>query len=243
MDLAIKEATGADLSTWREFEATLEKVSSMTSGLKIGYTLLSQELALLEKKGLQFPAINTRKLYKQIAKLSDQVLKLNYAYMYTQNLTAGIQPSKQFPGDIDIVLNEAAAAELGPDQVERAKLTLNKIPEQENLGIHPLIIAGVAVVALVVGAVVTVSALNNRAEKYKAEIEKGRQQLEKAALANPGVLPDYTALRATEQHKQAAAWMDRLLGPGAGKALTGGILGIGFVLVGVFVLFKMMDRK
>lgn len=243
METNIQEVQGPALQAWREFESTLEKVSSQVSGLKIAYTLLAEEKAAAEKGGVQFPRIDTRKIFKKIAALSKKVTALNFAYMYTQTLTAGVQASQQFPGDLDIVIRKDTADTLGKSRVKDATVNLSEKAIQENLEGIPLVVAGVAVVALVVGAIVTVSVLENRAEKYKMQIEKGRQQIEKAALRNPKALAAFTKLRATENHKQGQAWIDKLLGPGTGKALTGGVLGIGLLLVGGFLLFKYMEKK
>ena len=189
MKESLQQARGADLKAWREFEAGLEALSSKVTGLKIAYTLFASEKAAAERGGMQFPAMDTRDIFKQLSKLSDLALGLNYAYLYTQTLQAGIKSSKKRPGDIDIILTEAAAQELGPAQVERATVKLKKISSE--LGIAPVVIvAGVAVVALVVGAVITVSALRSRADKLQAEIEKGRQAIERSALKNPEALAE-----------------------------------------------------
>jgi len=246
MEASLQQARGADLKAWRRFEADLEALSAQVTGLKIAYTLFASEKAAAERGGMQFPAIDTRDIFKRLSKLSDQALGLNYAYLYTQTLQAGIKRSKKFKEDIDIILTEAAAQEIGPKQVERATVKLKKISSETAgpLGVAPVVIvAGVAVVALVVGAVITVAALRSRADKLQAEIKKGRQAIERAALGNPAALAEYRKLRQTENHAQGEAWIDKLLGPGAGKAITGGILGLGLALVAAWILFKYSERK
>jgi hypothetical protein len=233
------QASGELLQQWQEFTQGLKQVTDHLAAAKLTFNLYFRDVKKARQLGVTIPRSSLiDAMYKAVEQLDRQVLALNTAYAYTQSMRAGIAHSSQQAGDINLVANPGLLS-----QAEIQAATVDLKPDAGELGLHPLIIAGLAVVTLVTGAIITTKVLDYRAKTLQTEVEKGRQEIEKQLLTKPAVLPQWTQYKQSQQTKQTEAWIDQLLGPGSGKALMGGVLGIGFLLVGGFLIMRYLEKK
>lgn len=147
--------------------------------------------------------------------LKNQTDKLSMAVMLLRTYRAGL--SIRSDGDFDIVAEKDVLSEHVKDAA-----TLNGLP---------WIIAGsVAVVALVVGAIATVKALNYQGKKIDAAARNAEREIEKKILAKPELIEPYAQYRETIKENKTHGLIDKIFGKGAGRDILSGVGGVLLVL-------------
>jgi len=230
-----------DVNQWNRFKGDLESLNYSIARLKLKFELLDSTTEFTHSHGLPFLTTAMQNIFSAIEALDLQARALNAAYAYTQSLTAGAQPSRKYPNDFDIVVQEGV---LTSDQIKDATVDLDALNKPPfNLGIAPFVIyAGVSVVALVVGAIATVSIMGAKEKEIEAEVDKLQIELEKKIAENPETLPAWTEFKQSQQ-KDTRGLIDKLLGPGSGKAIIGGAGGIVVLLVVGYLVMEMFKKK
>jgi hypothetical protein len=133
-------------------------------------------------------------------------------------------------GDLNIVAPESLASKWAPYKVASSTL-----PEYQTLGVAPLIVLGVVVVAIIAG-VVTVNTLGAAyANKIDKDLAIANRQAEIHFCTDPNSAT-CLAWQAREKKtdvKETKSAIDWLLGKGAGKSIGAGIgvaIGVGLLL-------------
>lgn len=227
---------------WGRFEIELEALNRRLVGLKALLTVIDDTVGFALQNNIPVsigqPII--QRWIDRIMPLASQAERLNTAVMYTQIYGAGVQPA--YDGDFDIVIPPG----LPEAQLNAATVSLESLKPRldgPQLGIAPLLIyGGIAVVALVTGAVSTVALMNMLSKDIEGEMQLAQIDLEKQIAANPEILPEWTEYKKTVQ-KESRSIVDDFLGPGSGKAILGGAATLGALLIGGYFLMKAFDRK
>jgi hypothetical protein len=145
-----------------------------------------------------------------------------------------IQPTAD-GSDLDVVAPASLASKWEP-----YKLNAGSVPEYQQLGIAPIIVAGIAVVAIVAG-IVTVSTIGDvYANKLERDLAIANRQAEIHFCADPNSATclawQARAKRADMKESQSA--IDWLLGAGAGKKIGAGVAIAGVIALAVWALGK-----
>lgn len=228
-------------TTWNRFKADLESLNYNVARLKLKFTLMDETGLWAHNNGLPLFTTEVNTIFEKIVALDKQAQAINTAYSYTQSLIAGVRNSDMYPGDFDIVAPEGA---LNSQQIQQATVDLDALNKPPfNLGIAPIVIvAGVAVVALVVGAIATVSIMSAKEKELETEVDKMQIELEKEITSMPELIQDWTEYKRVTQGKTRGL-IDNLLGPGAGSSILSGAGGIAALLVVGYFAMKWFEKS
>ena len=229
-----------DSGQWNTFKDDLEGFNHSMARVKLKFHLLDTTVDFAGRHGISFDSKLMGEWYKAITVLDTQARAINIAYSYIQSMNAGSRPSTD-PADFDIVAKQGY---LTSEQVDQATVNLNALNQGPfNLGIAPFVVAGgVAVVALVVGAIATVTIMSSKEKQIEAWIDNSELELEKLLIANPAILPLWTEYKESTQATTRGA-IDDLFGTGTGKSILAGAGGLVLLLVGGYFVMKMLDKK
>jgi len=234
--MQLKQLPGAQ---WNEFTRILEQATARLIAVRIKSANLIQNVAFAGQYEIQ-PSINMDAVINDGTILASNINKLQTAVAYTQTMEAGTKESGT-PGDFDIIVIEG---QLSQAAIDAATVRLTSQQTDPSLGVAPLLIYGaVAVVALVVGAITTVSVLNYQTEELDAAITKGQQDLENKILAKPELIEPYMNFKRATKQGDNLALVDRIFGSGSGQSILAGIGGVLAALAIGYVVFKAMDTK
>jgi len=229
-----------DLRQWSKFVSELETFNYSMARLKLKFEILDSTAEFAQANGLPFLAMDLGDMFAKIHALDMQAKAINAAYAYTQSLAAGARPSASYPGDFDIVVKEG---NLTPEQISAASVNLDALNKPPfTLGVAPFVIwAGVAVVALVVGAIATVSIMSAKETELETEIDRMQLELENKIADRPELLQPWTDYKMSQQG-QARGIIDDLLGTGASKRILGGAGGIAVLIVGAWIAMQFFKK-
>jgi hypothetical protein len=135
--------------------------------------------------------------------------------------------------DLDIVAPQDLASKWEPYRVNAGA-----VPTSSDLGIAPLIVLGI-IVAVVVGGIITVTALTDSySKKVDKDIEIATRQAEIHFCADPAstTCAAWQKRRQSAPVKETKSAIDYLLGKGAGKKLAGGFAIAGGIALLIWVL-------
>jgi len=224
---------------WNEFSRILEETTARLIGIRIKSANLIQNVAFAGQYEI-VPSIDMQAIINDGTVVASNINKLQTAVAYTQTMEAGTKKSST-PGDFDII---AIEGQLSQTAINAASVRLTAEEKAAVLGVAPLLIYGtVAVVALVVGAIATVSVLDHQTKELDAAITQGQQNLEKKILAKPELIEPYTAFKAATKQKDNLALIDRVFGSGSGQSILSGIGGVLAALGIGYVVFKAMESR
>jgi hypothetical protein len=229
-----------DAGQWNTFKDDLEEFNNSMARVKLKFHLLDTTVEFAGRSGISFDSKLMGDWYNAINLLDTQARAINVAYSYIQSMNAGSRPSAD-PADFDIVAKQGF---LSTEQVSEATVNLNALNQAPfNLGIAPFVVAGgVAVVALVVGAIATVTIMSSKEKQIEAWIDNGQLELEKLLIANPAILTKWTEYKESTQATTRGA-IDDLFGSGTSKSILAGAGGLVLLLVGGYFLMKFLDKK
>lgn len=224
---------------WNEFSNLLEQSTKRLIGLRIGTMNLLQNIEFAKQYEIEIP-FNISQFLDDGNVVASNINKLQTAVAYTQTMEAGTKQSA-LSGDFDII---AIEGQLPPAAIQAATVRITDSAGDGNLGVAPLLIIGtVAVVALVVGAITTVSVLNYQTEELDAALKQGQQSIEKSILAKPELIAPYTEFKAQTKQEENLALIDRIFGSGSGQSILSGVGGVLAALGIGYVVFKYMGKS
>jgi len=231
-------------NTWNEFLDSLEALNNGVLRTKMKFDLLDNtDQWFFDVTGqVALPSFAFVSAFEDLSRLDEQVHKLNSAYSLINSGKVGVVDSwdHRGSGDFDIV---GIQGQLSDEQAKDLQVNLNALYKPESLEGPPLIIAaGIAVTALVVGAVITVKALSTKQAEIEAELDAAQMEVEKKILENPSILPDWTKYKESVQG-ETRSLIDQLLGPGTGQKVVGGALGLVAVLAIGWIAMGFMNKK
>jgi hypothetical protein len=219
---------------WSEFTENLMFLNRSIRRSKLKFDLLDDSNKFARAWNL--PGVHSETmmvLFDDLDSLDNQVTALNKAFALMEEGKAGpIQSIRTAGFDIVAIDGKATAAEIHA-----------AIVHIEKLGAAPFIIAaGIAVTALVVGAVITVTVMLTKQKEIEAAIDHAQIGLEHQLMQTPEILKQWTEYKKTTQ-AHSRSMIDNLLGEGAGARILAGAGGIAIILIGGYFLMKYMDRK
>jgi len=230
-------------STWNEFVDQLENLNNGITRTKVRYDLLdNSERWFSDSVGHlgPTPVMFMSSKFREINVLDNESLKMNQLYELVNAGQVGVVDSASYPGDFDIV---AIQGSMTAEQIKALTVNLDALYEPPALGVAPVLVAaGLAVTALVVGGIITVTALITKQEEIEAEIESKQIELEHQILQNPSILPAWTEYKEAQQ-SQSRGLIDDLLGTGATGKLMGGAAGVVVIVVAGYFLMKYMEKR
>lgn len=232
-----------DQTQWDDYLARLEYLNKGLIRTKIKWQILEDsDLWYSDATGQLGPIPTTfiSNVFYQIETLNTEIAKLNIIYELVNSGKIGVLNSYESPGDFDFV---AAQGALTDQEIIDLKVNLEALYSQKPLGVAPILIAaGVIITALVVGAVISVTAMITKQEEIEAEIEAKQIDLEHKILANPDIIDDWTDYKQASQG-EARGVIDEFLGTGATKKLFAGAAGVVFMVVAGYFVLKYMEKK
>lgn len=251
-----RSATAKERKLWIEFNKQLDRLNAGSMALRLRSGLLGQAVAFCKARNPEgvcnYPWGSERYLSYtsgSMAKLLGQVERINNAVSLTQIGTAGIQlhPTGE---DFDIVVPATTPRDIWAN----AAFDVNQLPGEPmgpggEIGagpILPLIVYGTtAIVGLVTGAIGAVVICRTIQKKYDKDIADSIQKADKTFCTDPKspICRDWLAQRESQPFRQSEGMIDKLLGPGAGKATVAGLGIAGAVGLGLLAFMLLSKRQ
>jgi hypothetical protein len=228
----IRIATSSEIARWNDAAAKFDNLAQTIARIRmrVNYAQILADFA--SSQGMTITQSDPAWWSKLTAAL-EQIDHLRYCLGLTMDAAESgelaIQPSED-GSDLNIVAPQSLESKWSP-----YKLGTGSVPEYETLGIAPLIILGVVVVAIIAG-VVTVSTLGDAyANKIDRDLAIANRQAEIHFCTDPNsptcLAWQQRAVKADV--KQTRSAIDWLLGQGAGKHIGAGLgiaVGLGLLI-------------
>jgi len=234
MTLQVPNAREREL--WRRALRNYERLSRNVAlcRMRLEYALIARAHA--SKHGVAV-AVRSHGWYEQM------ISRLDYVEQLANKLAFVIAAAEQGElaarptvggDDLDIITPAPMHSKWKP-----FVLNAGDLPPEEELGIAPLILLGI-IIAVVVGGIVTVTALsNNVAAKLEADIQEATLEAEEKFCEDPSsaICTAWLARKKQSDAKESRSAIDYLFGKGSGKKVAGG-LGLALGVAGAFWLIS-----
>ena len=226
---------------WLRFERDLERLNRFNHALALRGNIWTTSInycASMTTEGVCTRPWGRTDLYNytraSIVKLFDAGRRLNNAAGMARAGIAAIELNEDNT-DFSIVVPKSAlsASELETAYFDKSMLPGAPMAAGGELGIIPLLVYGAVVVAgLVTGAITAVAVCNVMQKRYDVQLETLNRMADEDFCADPNsaTCRTWLQIRKDEGLNKKQGYIDKLLGPGAGKMIGAG-LGIGALVV------------
>lgn len=239
---------------WLRFERDLERLNRHNHALALRGNIWTASInycASMTTEGVCNRPWGRTDLYNytraSIVKLFDAGRRLNNAAAMARAGIAAIEVNED-KTDFDIVVPKSA---LSDSEIENSYFDKTMLPGAPmaaggELGIIPLLVYGAVVVAgLVTGAITAVAVCNVMQKRYDVQLTELNREAEKDFCADPNspTCKGWLQIRKDQRLNEKQSYIDKLLGPGAGKMIGAG-LGIGaLVAIGLIAWSFTRGKK
>jgi hypothetical protein len=227
---------------WTRFVNGLNHLNRLFAKTRADIYWLQKAIEFYRSKHESFPPSfgeeNVPALQSAATRWMQGVTTLNNAFALSQSGSAIIAPSKMYPGDLDLLVEENAV----PEAVRNnATFVKSSIPDAELGAIIPLIIVGGIIVGsliIVSGIVDSITETTTKHKRLDNQMQRIKAKVEKDIL---GSTPDVAKAWLSYKKKEVEPVEKGFLAT-AGEA-AGGIVGIAVIGLVLFMIWKNYGGK